>query len=76
MPAASSAWERSPGEGFAFDNEKWSHPVVLEPFRMARRLVTYAEYRQVREGGGSAALLQGRQGAALRSLGPDPATSR
>ena len=23
----------APGEGFAFDNEKWSHPVVLEPFR-------------------------------------------
>jgi iron(II)-dependent oxidoreductase len=29
---------------FAFDNEKWSHPVVLEPFRIARRLVTNREY--------------------------------
>ena len=38
-----------PGEGFAFDNEKWSHPVVLAPFRMARRPVTYAEYRKFRE---------------------------
>jgi len=38
-----------PGEGFAFDNEKWSHPVVLEPFRMARRPVTYGEYRRFRE---------------------------
>ena len=38
-----------PGEGFAFDNEKWSHPVVLEPFRMARRPVTYGEYRKFRE---------------------------
>ena len=28
------------GEAFAFDNEKWSHPVILEPFRMARRPVT------------------------------------
>ncbi|HYI85728.1 MAG TPA: DinB family protein, partial [Burkholderiales bacterium] len=37
------------GEGFAFDNEKWSHPVVLEPFRMARRPVTYGEYRKFRE---------------------------
>jgi gamma-glutamyl hercynylcysteine S-oxide synthase len=38
-----------PEEGFAFDNEKWSHPVVLEPFRMARRPVTYGEYRKFRE---------------------------
>jgi iron(II)-dependent oxidoreductase len=38
-----------PGKGFAFDNEKWSHPIVLEPFRIARRPVTYAEYRKFRE---------------------------
>jgi iron(II)-dependent oxidoreductase len=38
-----------PGDGFAFDNEKWSHPVVLEPFGIARRLVTYGEYRKFRE---------------------------
>ncbi len=38
-----------PGNGFAFDNEKWSHPLVLEPFRMARRPVTYGEYRKFRE---------------------------
>jgi iron(II)-dependent oxidoreductase len=37
------------GNGFAFDNEKWSHPVVLEPFRIARRPVTYGEYRKFRE---------------------------
>jgi iron(II)-dependent oxidoreductase len=35
--------------GFAFDNEKWSHPVVLEPFRIARRPVTYGEYRRFAE---------------------------
>ena len=29
---------------FAFDNEKWGHRVVLAPFRIARRLVTNAEY--------------------------------
>jgi iron(II)-dependent oxidoreductase len=39
----------SRGDGFAFDNEKWSHPVVLKPFRMARRPVTYGEYRKFRE---------------------------
>ena len=38
-----------PGGTFAFDNEKWSHPLVLEPFRMARRPVTYGEYRKFRE---------------------------
>jgi gamma-glutamyl hercynylcysteine S-oxide synthase len=38
-----------PGEAFAFDNEKWSHPVVLRPFRMARRPVTYGEYRKFAE---------------------------
>ena len=38
-----------PGEGFAFDNEKWTHPIVLEPFRIARRPVTYGEYRKFRE---------------------------
>ena len=36
-------------DGFAFDNEKWSHPVVLEPFRIARRPVTYGEYRRFAE---------------------------
>jgi iron(II)-dependent oxidoreductase len=29
---------------FAFDNEKWSHVVLLAPYRIARRLVTNAEY--------------------------------
>jgi gamma-glutamyl hercynylcysteine S-oxide synthase len=38
-----------PGEGFAFDNEKWSHPLVLEPFRIARRPVSYGEYREFAE---------------------------
>jgi len=42
-----------PGEGFAFDNEKWSHPVVLKPWLMARRPVTYGEFRQFVEAGGS-----------------------
>ena len=36
-------------EAFSFDNEKWSHPVVLEPFRISRRPVTYGEYRKFRE---------------------------
>jgi iron(II)-dependent oxidoreductase len=39
-------------EGFVFDNEKWSHPIVLQPFRMARGCVTNAQYEEfVRAGG-------------------------
>jgi iron(II)-dependent oxidoreductase len=45
-----------PGGEFTFDNEKWSHPVVLEPFRMARRPVTYREFLAFVEAGGDAPL--------------------
>jgi gamma-glutamyl hercynylcysteine S-oxide synthase len=43
-----------PGEGFAFDNEKWSHPVELAPFRIARRPVSNAEYAKFVAAGGKA----------------------
>ena len=33
-----------PGNGFVFDNEKWAHPVTLQPFRMARAAVTNREF--------------------------------
>ncbi len=36
----------APGKRFTFDNEKWSHPVVLQPFRIARNPVTNAEFRE------------------------------
>ena len=42
-----------PGEGFAFDNEKWSHALVLEPFRMSRGCVTNDEYEQFVKAGGA-----------------------
>ncbi len=38
--------------GFAFDNEKWSHPVLVRPFRIARAPVTNAQYREYVEAGG------------------------
>ena len=41
-----------PEEGFVFDNEKWSHPVVLAPFRIARSAVTYGELREFVDAGG------------------------
>jgi iron(II)-dependent oxidoreductase len=44
----------TPGDGFVFDNEKWSHAVVLEPFRMARGCVTNAEYEGFVKAGGPA----------------------
>jgi iron(II)-dependent oxidoreductase len=34
----------APKDGFVFDNEKWAHPVLVGPFRMARAPVTNAEY--------------------------------
>jgi iron(II)-dependent oxidoreductase len=43
-----------PDEGFVFDNEKWSHPIVLRPFRMSRGCVTNAQYEAFVGAGGSA----------------------
>src|SRR5947207_3305434 len=34
-----------PGEPFVFDNEKWAHPVEVEPFRIAATPVTNAEFQ-------------------------------
>ena len=31
-------------DGFVFDNEKWAHEVRIAPYRIARVLVTYADY--------------------------------
>jgi iron(II)-dependent oxidoreductase len=42
----------TPDEGFVFDNEKWAHPVMIEPFRMARGCVTNAEYEEFVKAGG------------------------
>ncbi|HVP11236.1 MAG TPA: ergothioneine biosynthesis protein EgtB [Phycisphaerae bacterium] len=40
------------GAGFAFDNESPRHQALLEPFRIASRLVTNAEYLAFMEDGG------------------------
>jgi len=40
------------GEGFAFDNELGRHKVWLEPYRLAKRLVTCGEYAAFMEDGG------------------------
>ena len=40
------------GEGFAFDNEAPRHKVWMEPYRLAKRLVTCGEYAAFMEDGG------------------------
>ena len=39
-------------EPFVFDNEKWAHPVDIEPFRIARSPVTQAGFLEFVEDGG------------------------
>jgi ergothioneine biosynthesis protein EgtB len=60
-PAASSGWHAHPGgiarvghqaAGFAFDNEGPAHRVLLEPFALADRLVTNAEWEAFIADGG------------------------
>ena len=40
------------GQPFVFDNEKWAHPVVVAPFRIARSPVTNREFLAFVEAGG------------------------
>ena len=44
IPGGAFPFGAAPREGFVFDNEKWSHPVVVRPFRIARAAVTNAEF--------------------------------
>jgi len=44
----------APVDGFIFDNEKWAHEIVLEPFSIARAPVSNAEYLAFVEDGGYA----------------------
>ena len=39
-------------EPFAFDNEKWAHPVEIKPFSIAKAAVTQAEFAAFVDGGG------------------------
>jgi len=42
----------TPQDGFVFDNEKWAHPVEVQPFAIARAAVSNAEYAAFVEAGG------------------------
>ncbi|MBY0524527.1 MAG: ergothioneine biosynthesis protein EgtB [Gemmataceae bacterium] len=41
-----------PDEPFVFDNEKWAHPVQVQPFAMARAAVTQGEFLTFVDRGG------------------------
>ena len=45
-------WIGHDGAGFAFDNEGPRHRVLLEPYRLATRLVTNADYLEFVDAGG------------------------
>ena len=64
LPGGAFALGAPRDAGFAFDNEKWSHRVVLEPFRISRRLVTNGEYLRFVEAGGPKPVYWRRNGAA------------
>ncbi|NKF23478.1 ergothioneine biosynthesis protein EgtB [Solimonas marina] len=61
QPARTPGWHRGregivmighDGEGFAFDNESPRHRVLLQPHRIANRMVTNGEFREfIRDGG-------------------------
>jgi iron(II)-dependent oxidoreductase len=69
VPGGTFLLGATPAEPFIFDNEKWAHPVVVQPFAIARQAVTQAEFAAFVEEGGyerpewwSAAGWQWRQG--------------
>ena len=43
-----------PDSGFAYDNEKWAHPIVVAPFRMARSATSAAGFAAFVDDGGYA----------------------
>lgn len=44
IPGGTLQLGASRNDGFVFDNEKWTHPVAVAPFRIARAPVTNREY--------------------------------
>ena len=52
IPGGTFMLGATPGAFFVFDNEKWAHPVDIEPFRIARTPVTNAEFAAFVDDGG------------------------
>jgi len=52
IPGAESLLGAPQGELLVFDNEKWAHPVRVEPFRIARAPVTNGQFAEFADDGG------------------------
>ncbi len=52
VPGGTFLLGATPEEPFVFDNEKWLHPVELQPFAIARAPVTQTEFAAFVEDGG------------------------
>ncbi|MDD5330794.1 MAG: selenoneine synthase SenA [Sulfuricella sp.] len=52
LPGGTFQLGSRPGQNFAFDNEKWAHPVALAPFSMAATTVTNRAFAAFVEEGG------------------------
>lgn len=52
VPGGTYLLGSTPEEPFVFDNEKWAHPVELNPFSIARAPVTQSEYAAFVDDGG------------------------
>jgi iron(II)-dependent oxidoreductase len=52
IPGGRVAIGASRDEPFVLDNEKWAHPVEIEPFAIARAAVTQAQFAEFVEDGG------------------------
>jgi iron(II)-dependent oxidoreductase len=54
VPGGTFLLGATPQDGFIHDNEKWAHPVRVEPFAIARAPVTQAQYAEFVEDRGYA----------------------
>jgi iron(II)-dependent oxidoreductase len=52
IPGGSFMLGATDRDGFVFDNEKWAHPVQVQPFAIARAAVCNAEYAAFVDAGG------------------------
>ena len=52
VPGGTFTLGAAPGTPFVFDNEKWGHPVQLQPFKIARTAVSEGEFAAFVDAGG------------------------
>ena len=52
IPGGTFMLGATPEDGFVFDNEKWAHPVEVQPFAIARTAVTNAGFAAFVDAGG------------------------